>query len=108
MLALQKVCQFLKHEIEIGDCDSNIEDPHAEEEETKDEMPVPVGGHTYAMMREKYEEALEYNINLVKKDKNGNFENNCSSYFKSAHIGIHTIIANDLFDSNSLDEAQVK
>ena len=108
VLALQKVCQFLKHEQETADCESNIEDPHAEEEETKEEAPVPVGGHTYEMMKEKYEEALEYNMNLVKKDKNGSFENNCSSYFKSAHIGIHTIIATDLFDEENLDEAQVK
>lgn len=105
VLALQKVCQFLKHEKENGDCDSNIEEG---EEETKEEALTPVGGHTYEMMKEKYEEALEYNMNLVKKDKNGSFENNCSSYFKSAHIGIHTIIANDLFDENNLDEAQIK
>lgn len=103
------MCQFLKHENENLDCDSNIEDPHAvDEEETKDKAPTPGARHTYAQMKEKYEEALEYNIKLVKKDSSGAFENNCSSYFKSAHIGIHTIIATDLFDEDNLNEAQIK
>ena len=47
-------------------------------------------------------------MNLVKKDKQGNFENNCASYFMSAHIGLHTIIANDYFEEGQLDETQCK
>ena len=87
VLALQKVSQFLKHENQRKVGEENID--FDGDEESKDPTPksvptptpTPTSGFDYDTIREKYEEALEYNLNLVKKDKQGKFENNCSAYF---------------------------
>jgi len=86
VLALQKISQFLKHEVQAGSCDSNIEDTNIEgEEESKDPTPTPTptpsSKITYATIHDKYKEALEHNLSVVKKDKSGTYEHNCSSYF---------------------------
>ena len=100
VLTLQKVCQFLKHEAE----NANIEG----EEETKDQIQTAQNGFKYSDMKAKYDEALKYNLNLVKRDKSGNFNHNCSSFFLSAQIGIHTILATDFFEEGDFSSSKCR
>ena len=110
VFALQKVAQLLKHEnANSGMENIELDTEHIEEEETKEGTPKS-GAFNYDAILEKYQNALAFNMNLVKKDKNGHYEHGCSSYFMSAHVGLHTLVAMDYFDDDNLleDEAACK
>ena len=42
-------------------------------------------------------------MKLIKKEKSGKFENNCSSFFKSASVGLNTIVITDYLDEENLN-----
>ena len=45
--------------------------------------------------RDLYQKALIKNMQIVMNDRKGKYENRCSTFFMSAHVGMHTILVLD-------------
>ena len=42
-----------------------------------------------------YQKALIKNMQIVLNDRKGKYENRCSTFFMSGHVGLHTILVLD-------------
>ena len=90
VFALQKVGQLLKHEnANSGMENIEMDTENMEEEETKGTPKNSV--YNYDMIFEKYQNALAFNMNLVKKDKNGQYEHDVVSKCKDHETISNTI-----------------